>query len=167
MLLEILLASALSQNAPKSEPVPLTSIGIVSDEDAELDPEDPGTGGGLEVQSYFKTILRSPDQVRACFTRVEAAGAAWASRYELSRPVRRLDSDRLLVQYAKPGIGGIFELRYRVTTTVPPRARATLFFYRNDGSEQDPALVQRLLTTCGVSQLQDALDAALKCEPAA
>lgn len=128
LLIGLFLAAALDDVSFTSAPLPLTSVGVVSDEDAPLDPEDPGTGGGLEVQTYFKTVVRSPDQIRRCFEQIEAAGATWASNHSLSRPVRILDEDRLLLQYTKSGIGGLFELRYRITTTPSPRARATLFF---------------------------------------
>jgi hypothetical protein len=93
---------------------------------------------------------------------VEKAAANWASGLGLSRADRDQAASALTLHYAKPGLKGFFAVNYQVDQGVKERVRVD--FILLDGSSRSPELARELLGTYRISALQDALDAALKCD---
>jgi hypothetical protein len=145
-------------------PLPLTRITLVSDIDAPLDKDDPGTGGSFDNSAYFQNKLADEKAIAVCVDQIEASSAGWAKSVGLSRSFRERQPTSLSLHYGKPDLPGIFTVNYTVTEKVQAKVRVD--FYRLDGSMQSPEAAKPLLTTYQIASFQDSLDKALQCKAA-
>lgn len=139
----------------------LTSIGVVDDLDAPPDPDDPGMGGGFDAVNYFQNIL--VEKVAECTKGVLKEFETWTRNQALviSRTVQA--SSSLLAYAALTDPTGVLELSYRFNAS-QKRARATLFFYSNDGKQHEPAAIKAFLKQYKVDSFEDRLRAAVACK---
>ena len=142
-------------------PLPLARTVIVTDIDAPPETDDPGTGGGFDISSYFQNKLTSPANLSACIADVETAVSQWAMGLGLSRTLKQSQPASLMLHYVKDDLPGLFAIAYDVTEGI--RARIAVDFYSLDGAERAPELAIELNTTFRVAELQDALDIAMSC----
>ena len=149
--------SALSNDIPRT---PLTSIGAVSSLDAEPDPLDPGTGGGFDQQSYFQN--RFIPKLADCTNEMEKAFVDWTKSKKLVLVRREAALGSILIHATRDGIGGLFELSYTVDTKFE-RARVSVNYFNKDGTAMEPVLIKGLLETWDIADLQDSLDAVIRC----
>jgi hypothetical protein len=154
-------ACPLVAATPNGVATPLTSIGAVSDPDAAVDLDDPGTGGSFDSTTYFRNRLTSPAAIAACASSIQQVAAAWASKFTFSESFREMRPNGLTLQYVKVGVKGLFEFTYRVQFQT--RARVTLNYYAQDGSLLEPSAIQTLLSRYSIGPLEDSLDSALRC----
>lgn len=139
---------------------PLTSVGITETIDARLDPDDPGVGGGFDAAVYFKNVLAST--VASCTAKVTMAADSWIAAQKLAPILRDSASNHILIDAAKSGDGGFFEISYRFSLA-DKRARVTVFYVADDGRLLEPAAIASVLATHEIAALQEALEKALRC----
>lgn len=140
--------------------IPLTSIGVVSSLNLPNDPDDPGIGGGFDHVSYFRN--RFSPQLEDCSKQLETVFRDWAQQHNLSIPFRDGTPGNVRLHATKSGLGGLFEMTYRVDIK-RERARVTVFFFSQDGARQEPVAIESLLVEWQIADLQDGLDRALVC----
>ena len=148
--------------AQKKKPrkTPLTSVEVVTSIDAPRDPNDPGTGGGIDAANYFSRRLAS--KISTCTAQIRTTTQTWASQDQLSLVKVNERPGDLLMHMTKADLNGFFELTYRVNLQ-QERARVTLFFYSADGARHEPAAIRALLTAYKVDALEDKLTQAILC----
>lgn len=142
-------------------PLPLTRVALVSDLDAPLDPDDPGTGGGFQIGTYFQTKLASANAIATCTDGIETTVAAWAKALGLTRMLKDRTATTLSLHYSKTDLPGLFSVRYAVKAQATAQVRVD--YYRLDGAEQAPESALDLLDPYRIAALQDDLDKALRC----
>jgi hypothetical protein len=165
LLLSIAASYFLCQSAtasPQKKPrrTPLTSIEVVTSIDAPKDPDDPGTGGGIDAANYFSRRLAS--KIATCTGQIRSTAQTWANQDQLTIVKLNQRPGDLLMHMTKADLSGFFELTYRVNLQ-QERARVTLFFYSSDGSRHEPSAIRSLLNTYQVGTLEDKLTQAILC----
>jgi len=153
------LAAASDISLPENRS-PLTSIGAVEDFDAPPDPEDPGSGGGFDAETYFQNVVLA--KVASCPEGVLREFLAWSRGHSLSL-IKTVEEPAALLAYAALAApSGVLELVYRFNAT-QKRSRVTLYFYSGDGSKHEPSALIELLKRYDVASLQDKLRTAVAC----
>lgn len=147
--------------APALHRVPLTSAGAVTSLDVPQDPEDPGAGGGFDSETYFTESLVT--KLVDCTNRIEDEIKKWSQSRGLRIRKKKKSPGALLVHALKQGETGFFELVYKVNAK-QKRARVTLYYYSNDGSQLEPIGINSILNSYGIGELHDRLDNALQCK---
>jgi hypothetical protein len=140
---------------------PLTSIGLVTDVDADADPDDPGMGGGVDSTVFFTNKL--VPKISACTAIVQSVAATWAKANQLGIVKLSQKPGNLLMHVSNAGLAGFFEVVYRVDVA-KERARATLFFYSPDGARHEPVQLRAILDQFEIMKFQDQLVRAMTCE---
>ncbi|HEX3528012.1 MAG TPA: hypothetical protein VH988_13190, partial [Thermoanaerobaculia bacterium] len=131
-------SGAHAASVPAAVPLhhtPLTSVSAVTDIDSQPDSDDPGAGGGFDTETYFSETLVS--KIEECTDRVEAEIVTWSRSRGLTLPKKEKSPRSLLIHAAKPGSDGFFQFSYSVDAK-HARARATLYYYSNDGAQHEP-----------------------------
>lgn len=139
---------------------PLTSVEAVTDIDAPKDPDDPGTGGGIDGSNYFSRKLAA--KLNDCTAQIRSTSDAWTRANQLHVIKADQQPGNLLIHATGPDLEGFFEITYRVKLD-QQRARFTVFFYRLDGTQVEPAAIHTLLKTYKIDDFQDNMTRALLC----
>lgn len=164
LLLAILTFSiSMSDALPPKQPTkktPLTSVEAVTDIDAPKDPDDPGTGGGMDASNYFSRKLAA--KLSDCTSQIRTVSERWVHDQKLHVISVANKPGDLTIDASQPDLQGFFEVVYRVKLP-DERARVTVFFYTADGTPQDPAMIDKLLKTYKIDGFQDNLTHALFC----
>lgn len=154
------LAAVDAQGHPRGTPVALTSIGLVDDLDAGIDPDDPGTGGGFDAETYFQNLLVS--KVHQCGKGVLQVFLNWAKEGGINIDKTSFGDAATSGYTTISEPPGVLELSYRFDTE-KRRSRVTLFFYARDGTKMEPTTIEGLLRRFKVAGLQDKLRDAVTC----
>ncbi|MBB5057419.1 hypothetical protein HDF16_002125 [Granulicella aggregans] len=139
---------------------PLTSVEAVTDIDAPKDPNDPGTGGGMDAATYFSRKLAP--KLGDCTSRIRSTANDWIQVSHLQATKTEQQPGDLLIHATKPDLQGFFEIIYRVRLK-EQRARVTVFFYKLDGTQLEPATILPLLKAYKIGDFEEKLTQALLC----
>ena len=153
-------AHAAPQTKKPPQKTPLTSVEAVTDIDAPKDPDDPGTGGGIDGSNYFSRKLAA--KLNDCTTQIRSTSDTWVRTNQLHVLKADQTPGNLLIHVTGDNLQGFFEITYRVKLD-QQRARFTVFFYKLDGTQVEPAAIHSLLTTYKIDDFQDKLTQSLLC----
>jgi hypothetical protein len=155
-----LTAHAAPRQKQHPQKTPLTSVEAVTDLDAPRDADDPGTGGGIDGADYFSRKLAA--KLNDCTAQIRSATDTWARANQLHVIKADQQPGNLLIHATRADLEGFFEITYRVKLD-QQRARFTVFFYKLDGTQVEPAAIHTLLKTYKIDGFQDNLTRALLC----
>jgi hypothetical protein len=144
-----------------SNPLPLMRTALVTDIDAPISDDDPGTGGGFETSTYFQAKLAAPSAIMICIDAIEHTATKWAGDVGLVRGFKERGETTLTLHYTKADLPGLFAMRYEVKALSSAFVRVD--YYSLDGSKQAPETAAALLDRYHISSFQDDLDKALFC----
>jgi hypothetical protein len=159
LALSVVASAASAQKQPVKR-TPLTSVEAVTDIDAPKDPDDPGTGGGMDASNYFSRKLAA--KLNDCTAQIRSTTDAWVRASQLHVVKVEDQPGDLMIHATRSDLEGFFEIIYRVKLQ-QERARVTVFFYAPDGAQLEPATIDRLLKDYKIDEFQDKLTHALLC----